>query len=643
MTNEEAAAKYTEYLLGHIGNVAEALEKLADLNIEFINDNIDKLREIVKDHDYTKWDDPEWTGYLHHFYPTNDEEAMMSEEFETACRHHIKNNKHHWDYWVDDEGNLISDIDEEEYKLYCVERCCDWLAMANQHEEGPRDWYKANRDFMTMPDYGFALIDSIFTALPEEFELSYGGTRGDSDGNENAEELEEDLYLNRDVVKNLGKRVRKSKTSNTIEIDTSMTNHDKQLHESSGDVYGYRSIGREEFYKLIEGDTIEGAFDNSTEKQNTSEASGVVAFYKEPYKWSDARHNFFIKCRFNLDDVVDSGTGTYFASKDFGKTKKWTGRRGNTEYKLDEFYVSSYNLSNVIAFDYSGLDLFNDEFNSQYTNKLKSLGIEELTESLTEMTAAQIMQKSKNQDPERVNRSRKVKSTYLGMSKFGILNFKTTSQSREGHHYQTVEFKDMKYFEDIIKSGKDIMPNDIKEAIKKQDINIWCTDESFTYWAWGHLAYKYDFLYMDDRIPDLDKRIQAPKVNNKKLNGGSCKHILSVLNYMIKPFVLLAISEDMNKYLAGNKEDKYSKQTDETKAQKDQVAQWNWDDIEKYTGLDKIQIMRDISKTVQIVPSVDPGDVITDLVGEALPQEDQGLKREIVDRIEELTQEENKD
>ena len=46
--------------------------------------------------------------------------------------------------------------------------------------------------------------------------------------------------------------------------------------------------------------------------------------------------------------------------------------------------------------------------------------------------------------------------------------------------------------------------------------------------------------------------------------------------------------------------------------------------------------MSDISKTLQIIPDTDKGDIITDIVGEVLPQEDQGLKRQIVDRIEDL-------
>ena len=476
MTQEQSIEKYKEYLTGHIGNVAKALEVLVTLDIPYVTEHIEELREIVKEHDASKYEEPEWSAYLHHFYPTNDEEAMMEEEFENACKHHIRANKHHWNYWCDEDNNLIKDIDEEEYKLYTIERICDWLSMAAQHDEGPTEYWNANKDYIVQPDYARELCDEIFPKIPEDFGKDMLKiTRG---------ELDEDfLPMNKDVVDNLGDRVKRSKTSNTIEIDTQMTNHDKQLNE---------------------------------------------------------------------------------------------------------------------------------------------------------MKLSQIKQKSKNQDPERINRSRKVKSTYLGMSKFGILNFKTTSQSRNGHHYQTVEFKNMKPFEDIVKAGKEIMPMDVKKQLQEQDVNVWCTDESFAFWAWAHQAYKNDFLYMDDRIPNLKKAIQAPKVNNVRLNGGACKHILSVIDYVMKPFVLLAISEDMNKFLAGNKEDKFSKQSVATQNQYDMVAQWDWSEMEEYIGKSRIEIMSDISKTLQIIPNTDKGDIITDIVGEALPNEDQGMKRQIVDQLENL-------
>ena len=566
MTKEEAEAKYKEYLDGHIGNVNEALGLISTLGIPFVDENLETLKDICKDHDKSKWEEPEWTPYLHHFYPTNEVEEMESEAFEVACRHHIKNNKHHWDYWVDDENNLIPDIDENEYKLYTVERCCDWLAMANQHGEKPTEWYSVNKSGIVMPQYGYDLTEEILNKIPEDkFKLSYTDTRG---------ELDEDLYLNQDVVSKLGDRVKKSKTSNTIEIDTSMTNHDKQLKEE---------MTADERKKVL------------MDLVNDADKEGVDDIM---YQLSQ------------IDYIPDN--------------KKRGGKRFIIDTIRNCYDSDSKNIENAIC-----NALHKDTF--EYLDRNEK-------EVLDEAKLAQIKQKSKNQDPERIERSKKVKSTYLGMSKFGILNFKTTSQSRNGHHYQTVEFKDMGFFEDIIKEGREVTPQDIKEAVKKQDVNVWCTDESFTYWAWGHLAYINDFLYIDDRIPDLKTRIQAPKVNNVDLNGGSCKHILSVIDYLNTPFVLLKVAQDMNKYLASNKEQspELRKQTTATQNQYDQVADWDWSEIEKYTGLSKAQILSDISKTLQVIPSIDREDAILDIFAEVIPSESQGLKRKLVDRTVEL-------
>lgn len=548
MTQKQSIEKYKEYLTGHIGNVAKALEVLATLDIPYVTEHIDELREIVKEHDASKYEEPEWSAYLHHFYPTNDEEAMMEEEFENACRHHIRANKHHWNYWCDEDNNLIEDIDEEEYKLYTIERICDWLSMAAQHDEGPTEYWNANKDYIVQPDYARELCDEIFPKIPEDFGKDmWKITRGELD-----ESIKDELTRINEKYKNVLR----------FPIET----------------YKYRRYSDDKTSKYLK----------------TYQATLVpqVTIYAHSLEELDKLIELYIKDNLNEDlymnrDVVDS----------LGKRVK----RSKT--------------SNTIEID------------TQMTNHDKQLN---------EMKLSQIKQKSKNQDPERINRSRKVKSTYLGMSKFGILNFKTTSQSRNGHHYQTIEFKDMKPFEDIVKAGKEIMPLDVKAQLQNQDVNVWCTDESFAFWAWAHQAYKNDFLYMDDRIPNLKKAIQAPKVNNVRLNGGACKHILSVIDYVMKPFVLLAISEDMNKFLAGNKEDKFSKQSVATQNQYDMVAQWDWSDIEEITGKSKIEIMSDISKTLQIIPDTDKGDIITDIVGEVLPQEDQGLKRQIVDRIEDL-------
>lgn len=124
------------------------------------------------------------------------------------------------------------------------------------------------------------------------------------------------------------------------------------LKESSNKVECYRTIGYDEFYDLLDKKTIKGKYSNSTEKQNTSNVDNVVCFFKEPITWLDKEHVFMIKCKFN--DILDQGQGKYYASKDFGETSIWTGRRGKTEYNLDEIYVPEYNIDNVEAFVLKG-------------------------------------------------------------------------------------------------------------------------------------------------------------------------------------------------------------------------------------------------------------------------------------------------
>lgn len=457
MTNNEANEKYLEYLEGHIGNVKEAFDILCTLDIPFIKENKNELLSIVSSHDESKYEEPEWSAYLHHFYPTCDEDSLKTEEFEEACRCHIQNNPHHWDYWVED-GKLIDDIDEREYKLYTVERLCDHMAMSIQNNNRPADWYYANKDHIIMPDYGYEFYEDMLAKIPEDYDLSYHGTRTD------------------------------------------------------------------------------------------------------------------------------------------GKPER-------------------------------------DTVNESVLNEAK---------------ASQLRNKTKSEDPARVKKSKNVKTTYIGMSKFGILNFKTTSESRNGYHYQTVEFQSLKPFEELIKKNGKIIPTDVEKAFNEQDINVYCSDESFTYWAWYHQAYQNDYAYIDDAIPDLGKRLQAPKVNNVRLAGALCKHLYSVLEYITRPFVLLAISDDMNNFL-NQKSHKYAKQTVATQNWYDAVKQWTSEDALEYLGLTKEQIIMDLSKTLKVNPTINLDDFVDDLVKDAIlkrkddidPKLERDIANKVIDELDLETEYEN--
>lgn len=190
LTPKEAHAKYQEYLTGHIGNVIDAVDliiKHCDDN-EFIQEEAETLRNIAKDHDKSKYSSAEYIPYLHHFYPTKREEELMSEEFECACKHHTATNKHHWDFWLDPNTLELRDIPDQDrdYKLYCVERVADWLAMACQHNEDKSLWYDINKASIKMPAWAYDFIEYIYSKVPDDYylSLSYNGTRGKLDESE---------------------------------------------------------------------------------------------------------------------------------------------------------------------------------------------------------------------------------------------------------------------------------------------------------------------------------------------------------------------------------------------------------------------------------------------------------------------------
>ena len=167
-------------------------------------------------------------------------------------------------------------------------------------------------------------------------------------------------------------------------IESTILALEGRLFENSSKIIGYRSIGLSEFYELLDNREIMGKFSNSEEKQNNSNLDNIICFFKDKIMWKNVNHEILIKCQFNEKDIIDFGTGQYWASKDFAKTKVWTGRRGTVSYNLDEFYVKKYTLNNVIGFygapNQSIADFLQKRFNSDWasecTEKLKSLNFD---------------------------------------------------------------------------------------------------------------------------------------------------------------------------------------------------------------------------------------------------------------------------
>lgn len=591
MTSKEAENKYLEYLEGHIGNVKEAFELLCTLDIPFIKDNFSELNAIICDHDASKYENDEWIAYLHHFYPTCDEDSLKTEEFEEACRHHIKNNPHHWDYWVE-EGKLQDDIDEHEYKLYTVERLCDHMAMSIQNDNKPDEWYFANKDHIIMPDYGYEFYEDMLAKLPKDYDLSYHGTRNDD---KPERDKVNESTINEDAIDEYIK---------SLNIDESdfLNNYDTQISEH----YKYiRLIGRK--------------INNAKYDSDRNELKRRQDFYKLVYQRLKE-----MKANIKIKDMYTGGDGNFIIELNPG----YVDAAGND-------YVIAKTKEEAMKMLDGVVHIENEHVAKSLDDVLRDLGDAD-EEYLTEAKASQLRNKTKSEDPARVKKSKNVKTTYIGMSKFGVLNFKTTSESRSGYHYQTVEFQSMKPLESIIKKNGKVVPDDIKRMVNEEDINVFCTDESFSYWAWYSMAYQNDYAYIDDNIPNLDKRLQSPKVNNVRLKGALCKHLYSVLEYITRPFVLLAISDDVNKFLSGEI-DKYKKQTTATQNWYDAVKTWDAEDATDYLGMSREQIIADLSKSIKVDTEISLEDYVDDLVKDAIKankgKEDPKLEKEIADKI----------
>ena len=408
------------------------------------------------------------------------------------------------------------------------------------------------------------------------------------------------------------------------------------IESNSNRIKGYRSIGEAELEMLLDGDTIKGRFDSSSENQTSSDSKNVIYFFKDPYMWKDKYHKFMIEAEFDISDTSAS-TGTYYASDKMRDTRIWTGRRGNTEYKLDEFTVNEYNIDNVTAFISEGPieELIHSYYNNEYSNELidrlkntnksfKTLnalteygeetsedieyrelikiirmaypkmdlskcgiralkniaksaekklfqlaseeaekqkshplykygkngevyirtdngGYEKLDESemLAEANLKDLIDDSKATDPKRIKLAQSIYTEYKGIDSDGTLLFESDSQTRSNKSHKQRIFYD-RFFEllDKVDENKEIDANDVVDILTG-DLSLDCSCESFLYWAWAYKSWTNNY--------GLKKELRAPKRNNVALNGGCCKHLLSVLDLINRSDSLFdQIAKDLN-------------------------------------------------------------------------------------------------
>lgn len=145
---DECENNYYNYVNTHIENVQKAWnEEVSTIDDNFIQKHIDELTEQIKHHDESKWSEDEFDAYRANYNPINDQEKIDNEaNFQAAWYHHFQNNPHHWQHWIDENGELKPLENKDIVKMNYVEMICDWQAMGYVFGDTAYQYYEQNKD-----------------------------------------------------------------------------------------------------------------------------------------------------------------------------------------------------------------------------------------------------------------------------------------------------------------------------------------------------------------------------------------------------------------------------------------------------------------------------------------------------------------
>jgi hypothetical protein len=145
----------------HIALVVKYLQKIIELDDARLDP---KILEQEKTHDQSKFEEPEYTPYLHvswGYYMRDQGKAYepsteIKGQMQVATFHHVKNNKHHpeaWDPNSSMESINSADRDTPPEKIvdgtkmpdtYIASMVADWLAMSEEKNTDPYEWVDKN-------------------------------------------------------------------------------------------------------------------------------------------------------------------------------------------------------------------------------------------------------------------------------------------------------------------------------------------------------------------------------------------------------------------------------------------------------------------------------------------------------------------
>ncbi len=155
--------EYNEYIREHRRNVVAAWKELQGKckNEPIICDDWTRLAidRAITLHDISKYSEHEFVQYRQYFYPCNNTEKD-EELMESAWKHHYTTNRHHWEYWINDDGTfkrgmtVVDGVDIDRTCAY-VEMICDWQAMGYKFGDNALAYYQSEKKPIRVADCEF--------------------------------------------------------------------------------------------------------------------------------------------------------------------------------------------------------------------------------------------------------------------------------------------------------------------------------------------------------------------------------------------------------------------------------------------------------------------------------------------------------
>lgn len=135
----QKTSEYMDYISEHKKNIQKAWDEIrnATIGISLLQRPaiLDEMSWRIKNHDDSKFSEEEFVPYRQHFYPVDGEDVDPA-AFDRAWRTHYRRNDHHWQYWVDEDGDFISSYSVDNkicayLEWYVIGRPClmSWAGM----------------------------------------------------------------------------------------------------------------------------------------------------------------------------------------------------------------------------------------------------------------------------------------------------------------------------------------------------------------------------------------------------------------------------------------------------------------------------------------------------------------------------------